>query len=143
LGCRGIAREMAWAASLVFTSHTVSPRMQRKTGVFELSRNLPIYKFTKKFTRSGFGFRFIRLMSLNYCRGFEMAKLACLDDEDRKLLAETMLKLDEATKLMAELMETIEVLKDEGMMKAIREGQEDIKAGRVKELRSVLKETAH
>jgi PHD/YefM family antitoxin component YafN of YafNO toxin-antitoxin module len=53
------------------------------------------------------------------------------------------LKLDEATKLMAELMETIEVLSDEDMMKAVREGQEDIKAGRVKELRHVLKEEAH
>ena len=63
-----------------------------------------------------------------------------MDDEDRKLLAETKLKLDEATKLMAELMETIEVLSDKGMMKAIREGQEDIKAGRVKELRSLLEE---
>ena len=72
-----------------------------------------------------------------------MAKLAYLDDEDRKLLAETKLKLDEATKLMAELMETIEVLSDKDMMKAIREGQEDIKAGRVKELRRVLKEEAH
>ena len=72
-----------------------------------------------------------------------MAKLACLDDEDRKLLAETKLKLDEATKLMTELMETIEVLSDKGMMRAIREGQEDIKAGRVKELRSLLKEEAH
>jgi PHD/YefM family antitoxin component YafN of YafNO toxin-antitoxin module len=72
-----------------------------------------------------------------------MAKLACLDDEDRKLLAETKLKLDAAAKLMAELMETIEILGDEGMMKAIKEGQEDIKAGRVKELRRVLKEEAH
>jgi len=71
-----------------------------------------------------------------------MTKLACLDDEDRKLLAETKLKLDEATKLMAELMETIEVLSDEDMMRAIRDGQEDIKAGRVKELRRVLKEEA-
>lgn len=71
-----------------------------------------------------------------------MAKLAYLDDEDRKLLAETKLKLDEATKLMAELMETIDILSDEGMMKAIREGQEDIKAGRVNELRHVLKEDA-
>lgn len=63
---------------------------------------------------------------------------AYLDDEDRKLLAETKLKFDEATKLMTELMETIEILSDKGMMKAIREGQEDIKAGRVKELRRVL-----
>jgi len=71
-----------------------------------------------------------------------MAKLACLDDEHRKLLAETKLKLDAAAKLMAELMETIEILGDEGMMKAIQEGREDIKAGRVKELRRVLKEEA-
>ena len=87
-------------------------------------------------------------MHLNYCRGFELAKLACLDDEDRKLLSETKLKLDEATKLMAELMETIEILSDKDMMKAIREGQEDIKAGRVKELtsrsegRSLVKENS-
>jgi len=71
-----------------------------------------------------------------------MAKLACLDDEDRKLLAETKLKLDEAAKLMAELIETIEILSDEDMMRTIRDGQEDIKAGRVKELRRVLKEEA-
>ena len=72
-----------------------------------------------------------------------MAKLACLDDEDRKLLAEMKLKLDEATKLMAELMETIEVLSDEGMMRPIREVKEDIKVGRFKELRRVLKEEAN
>jgi PHD/YefM family antitoxin component YafN of YafNO toxin-antitoxin module len=47
------------------------------------------------------------------------------------------------TKLMGELMETIEVLSDEDMMRAICEGQEDIKAGRVKELRRVLKEEAN
>jgi len=41
-----------------------------------------------------------------------MAKPASSDDEDRKLLAETKLKLDKATKLMAELMETIEILSD-------------------------------
>jgi PHD/YefM family antitoxin component YafN of YafNO toxin-antitoxin module len=71
-----------------------------------------------------------------------MAKMACLDEEDRKLLLETKQKLDEATKLMDELMETIEILNDPKMMKAIHEGEEDIKAGRVKELRSVLKEEA-
>jgi len=69
-----------------------------------------------------------------------MAKIACLDEEDRKLLSETKQKLDEATKLMNELMETIDVLSDPEMMKAMRQGQEDIKAGRVKELRLLLKE---
>ena len=71
-----------------------------------------------------------------------MAKNACLDEEDRKLLSETKQKFDEATKLMSELMETIEVLIDPKMMKSIRQGQEDIKAERVKELRMLLKEEA-
>ncbi len=71
-----------------------------------------------------------------------MAKTVYLDEEDRKLLAETKQKLDEATKLMAELMETFEILSDPEMVKAIEEGQEDLKAGRVKELRALLKEEA-
>jgi len=71
-----------------------------------------------------------------------MTKTIHLDDEDRKLLAETKHKLDEATKLMAELMETFEILSDPEMVKAIHEGQEDIKAGRVKELRTLLKDEA-
>ena len=69
-----------------------------------------------------------------------MAKTAYLDEEDRKLLFETKQKLDEATKLMGELMETIDVLSDPQMMEAIKQGQDDIKAGRVKDLRSLLKE---
>ena len=69
-----------------------------------------------------------------------MAKTAYLDDDDRKLLFETKQKLDEATKLMGELMETIDVLSDPEMMKAINQGQDDLKAGRVKDLRSLLKE---
>ena len=69
-----------------------------------------------------------------------MAKTAYLDEKDRKLLFETKQKLDEATKLMSELMETIDVLSDPEMMKAIKQGQDDIKAGRVKDLRSLLKE---
>ena len=69
-----------------------------------------------------------------------MAKTAYLDEEDRKLLFETKQKLDEAAKLMSELMETIDVLNDPEMMKAIKQGQDDIKAGRVKDLRSLLKE---
>ena len=69
-----------------------------------------------------------------------MAKTAYLDEEDRKLLFETKQKLDEATKLMSELMETIDVLSDPEMMKALKQGQDDIKTGRVKDLRSLLKE---
>ena len=69
-----------------------------------------------------------------------MAKIECLDEEDRKLLLETKQKLDEATKQISTLMETVEILSDPDMMKSIREGQEDIKAGRVKKLHSILKE---
>ena len=69
-----------------------------------------------------------------------MAKTTYLDENDRKLLFETKQKLDEATKLMGELMETIDVLSDPEMMKAIKQGQDDVKAGRVKGLRCILKE---
>jgi hypothetical protein len=69
-----------------------------------------------------------------------MAKPAYLDEDDRKLLFETKQKLDEATKLMSELMETIDVLNDPEMMKALKQGQDDVKAGRIKDLRSLLKE---
>ncbi len=41
---------------------------------------------------------------------------------------------------MGELMETIDVLFNPEMMKALKQGQDDIKAGRVKDLRSLLKE---
>jgi PHD/YefM family antitoxin component YafN of YafNO toxin-antitoxin module len=72
-----------------------------------------------------------------------IAKVAYLDEEDRKLLLETRQKLDEATKLMDELLETVEILSDPDMMKNIRQGLEDTKAGRVKELHRLLKEEAH
>jgi len=71
-----------------------------------------------------------------------MAKTAYLDEEDRKLPSETKKKLEEATKLMSELMETFEVLGDAGMMKAIKQGKADVRAGRVKELLVLLKEEA-
>ena len=69
-----------------------------------------------------------------------MAKTTYLDEDDRKLLFETKQKLDEATKLMGELMETIDILSDPEMMKNIKQGQDDIKAGRIKNLHSLLKE---
>ncbi len=65
-----------------------------------------------------------------------MANTTYLDEEDRKLLSETKRKLDEATKMMGELMETLEILSDPEMMKAIEQGKGDVKARRVKELRS-------
>jgi PHD/YefM family antitoxin component YafN of YafNO toxin-antitoxin module len=72
-----------------------------------------------------------------------MTKVVYLEENDRKLILETRQKLDEVTKLMGELLETIEILSDPEMMKSIREGLEDIKAGRVKELHSLLEEEAH
>lgn len=71
-----------------------------------------------------------------------MTKVVHLDENDRKLILETRQKLEETTKLMEELLETIEILSDPQMMKKIRMGQEDVKAGRVKELRSLLEEEA-
>jgi len=71
-----------------------------------------------------------------------MTKVVYLDENDRRLILETKQKLDEVTKLMEELMETVEILGDPEMMKNIQEGLEDIKAGRVKELHTLLKEEA-
>ena len=71
-----------------------------------------------------------------------MPKITFLDEEDSKLLWETKQKLDEATKLMSELMETIEILSAPEIMKDIKQGLEDIKAGRAKGLRALLKEEA-
>ena len=71
-----------------------------------------------------------------------MAKSAYLDENDRKLILETRQKLDEVTNLMDELLETVESLGDPEMMKNINEGKEDIKAGRVKDLHTLLKEEA-
>jgi len=72
-----------------------------------------------------------------------MTKVVYLDESDKKLILETRQKLDEVTKLMEELLETIEILSDPEMMRKIHEGIEDIKAGKVKELHSLLKEEPH
>ena len=69
-------------------------------------------------------------------------KVIHLDEDDRKLILETRQKLEEITKLMEELPETVEILSDPDMMEAIREGLKDIKTGRVTELRKLLKEEA-
>jgi len=65
-----------------------------------------------------------------------------LDKEDRELLLETRRRLEEATKLLDELIETLEILRDPDMMAAIRKGREDVKAGRVTELHELLRETS-
>jgi len=70
------------------------------------------------------------------------AKVVYLDEDDRKLILETRQKLEETMRLMEELLETVEILSDPNMMEAIREGLEDIRAGRVTELRRLLKEEA-
>jgi PHD/YefM family antitoxin component YafN of YafNO toxin-antitoxin module len=68
------------------------------------------------------------------------AKVVYLDENDRKLILETRKKLEEMRVLMEELLETVEILSDPEMMDAIRQGLEDIKAGRITELRKLLKE---
>jgi PHD/YefM family antitoxin component YafN of YafNO toxin-antitoxin module len=71
-----------------------------------------------------------------------MTKVVFLDENDRKLILETRQKLDEITKLMEELLETVEILSDPDMMEDIRKGLEDVKAGRTTPLRKLLKEEA-
>jgi len=71
-----------------------------------------------------------------------MTKVVFLDENDRKLILETRQKLDEITKLIEELLETVEILSDPDMMEDIRKGLEDVKAGRVTPLRKLLKEEA-
>ncbi len=72
-----------------------------------------------------------------------MTKAVFLDEDDRKLMLETRQKLDETTKLMEELLETVEILSDPDTMEDIRKGLEDVKAGRVTPLRKLLEEEAH
>jgi PHD/YefM family antitoxin component YafN of YafNO toxin-antitoxin module len=56
-----------------------------------------------------------------------------LTDEDRTLL----LKMNT---LLEELIETLEILEDEDTMKAIKEAEEDVKAGRVRSYDEFIKE---
>lgn len=55
-------------------------------------------------------------------------------------LSKDLKKLDEVTKIMDGLLETVEILSDPEMMKSIRVGLEDVKSGRVRELHDLLKE---
>lgn len=56
-----------------------------------------------------------------------------LTDEDRALL----LKINT---LLEELIETLEILEDENTMKAIKEAERDVKAGRVRSYNEFIKE---
>jgi len=60
-------------------------------------------------------------------------KSALLTDEDRTLLLKV-------SKMLEEIIETLEILEDEDTMKAIKEAEEDVKAGRVRDYNDLLKE---
>ncbi|MCD6593622.1 hypothetical protein J7L00_06035 [Candidatus Bathyarchaeota archaeon] len=62
-----------------------------------------------------------------------MSKGMLLTDEDRALLLKV-------SNLPEELIETLEVLEDEEIMKSIKEAEEDIEAGRVRDYDEFLKE---
>jgi len=56
-----------------------------------------------------------------------------LTDEDRELLTKV-------SGLLEELLETVAILEDEDTMEAIREAEDDIKAGRVRGYEEFIKE---
>ena len=62
-----------------------------------------------------------------------MAKSVLLTDEDKELLRRV-------SDLLEEILETLEVMADEELMKAIREAEEDVKAGRVRDYDELINE---
>jgi len=58
---------------------------------------------------------------------------ALLTDEDRELLKRV-------GRLLEELLETLEVLADEELLKAIMEAEEDVKAGRTRNYEDFIRE---
>ena len=62
-----------------------------------------------------------------------MSKGMLLTDEDRALLLKV-------SNLLEEIIETFETLEDEESMKSIKEAEEDVKAGRVRDYDEFLKE---
>jgi len=56
-----------------------------------------------------------------------------LTDEDRALLLKV-------SSLLEEIIETLEILEDEDAMKSIKEAEEDVKAGRVRDHKEFLEE---
>jgi len=69
----------------------------------------------------------------NNSQGESVSKGMLLTDEDRALLLKV-------SNLLEELIETFEVLEDEETMKSIKEAEEDVKAGRVRDYDEFLKE---
>jgi len=62
-----------------------------------------------------------------------LAKHSILTDEDRALLLRV-------SKLLEEVIETLEIMKDKESVKALKEAEEDIKAGRVRSYNDFVKE---
>jgi len=54
-----------------------------------------------------------------------MTRSSILTDEDKALLLKV-------SKMLEEIIETLEIYEDENTMKAIKEAEEDVKAGRVR-----------
>jgi len=61
------------------------------------------------------------------------AKSVLLTDEDKELLRRV-------SDLLEELLETLEVMADEELMKAIQEAEEDVKAGRTRDYEEFINE---
>jgi len=62
-----------------------------------------------------------------------VAKSVLLTDEDKELLRRV-------SDLLEEILETLEVMADEELMKAIREAEEDVRAGRVRDYEELINE---
>ena len=62
-----------------------------------------------------------------------LAGISLLTDEDRALLLKV-------SGLLEELLETLDTLKDKEAMEAIREAEEDVKAGRVRDYDEFIEE---
>jgi hypothetical protein len=59
-----------------------------------------------------------------------------LTDEDRALLLKV-------SRLLEEVIETLEILADENTIKSLKEAEGDVKAGRVRDYNEFLKELKH
>ena len=62
-----------------------------------------------------------------------MVRRGLLSDEDRKLLLKVY-------NLLEDLLETLEILEDEDLMREIREAVEDVRLGRVREYSEFIRE---
>ena len=62
-----------------------------------------------------------------------VAKSVLLTDEDKELLRRV-------SDLLEEILETLEVMADEELMKAVREAEEDVRAGKVRDYEEFVDE---